>query len=175
MASLIGILVLIVESKIREISDTIFIICISGICAFTLLLIFAVYASCCGKRCARFLLGVLFILVGLGALCIAILVWVKEEMIMDVVKKGWQEEYIGVGRWIESKLNCRGWGPIGSCHVEVRKFIMMVANYVGGVMLVITILCGIASFVALKYTCDGGEEDPNESLIQPSVIMSTSW
>ena len=74
------IVALIAYVKFKFLNNTVFIVIIVCLCVSTLLLLFGIYASCCGKNCSKTLLSILYIIyaLALGAGGVLILIYQDE-------------------------------------------------------------------------------------------------
>jgi hypothetical protein len=74
---------------------------------------FGIYASCCGKRCARCLLGVFFVVYGLGFGALMVLVLADQKGILALLNSAdrfWIESDAGdLPIEIQNDLNCLCW------------------------------------------------------------------
>ena len=84
---LIILTILISENEIKEVSNTIYILFIVATVIVCLLLVFAIYASCCGGTLAKSILGVLFIIMGLILLVFGIVVLAFKNNVEEFIVK----------------------------------------------------------------------------------------
>ena len=132
--------VVIVEKKKRfdEVWRTGFIISIVICVLCGLLLLFAIYASCCGKRCAKSTLGILFLVFMIILIIFAVCIWALRETILKCCNEptGWD--------------TCSDVSQ-KACRSVFSDFFRKFGNIVGAVLVVLAVLLLIGAIVAFSY------------------------
>jgi hypothetical protein len=144
-----------------------------GIVVSGLLLIFSIYASWCGKSCARRVLGVCFLIYALVFTVMACAIaWDSKDIdwIIDQAHRFWKEpnSFPNIAHKIEEQMNCQCWNnetcllerdiETESCETKMKteyhqnRFIIALA--VGGVagVMFIGVICAFVSACQQKKT-----------------------
>ena len=152
--------VVIVEKKKRfdEVWRTVFIISIVICVLCGLLLLFAIYASCCGKRCAKSTLGILFLVFMIILIIFAICIWALRETILNWVGKHYTDKELW--KIVPQVVTCcnepTGWDTCSdvsqkACRSVFSDFLRKFGNIVGAVLVVLAVLLLIGAIVAFSY------------------------
>ena len=87
----IGAFVLIKVKKIDILSDALHIGMILGVVAVTLAFLFSIWASCCGKRCAKGALGLIFVVFAAAFTALGIAMLLQRGSIKERASTFWQK------------------------------------------------------------------------------------
>ena len=152
--------VVIFEKKKRfdEVSKTVFIVSIVVCVLCGLLLLFAIYASCCGKQCAKGVLGFVFIIFMLILIACAVCIWVLRDRILTWIGNHYEEKELW--KVVPSVVNCcqdpSGWDTCQDptqkpCRSVFDDFLRKFGNVVGACLVVLAVLLLIGAIVACAY------------------------
>jgi hypothetical protein len=149
-----------------------------------LCLVFAIYASCCGKKCARAVLAVCFMFFSLVALSLAIIVWTEQKGILKLIGRLWDDPGFAPFRdRFESKFGCEGWDEPSnstasdvppeetSCESVISLFLRRFADVIGSTALALAILVAIGAGVALCGACEKSIQGSDSAQYTPLVTQ----
>ncbi|OHT11396.1 Tetraspanin family protein [Tritrichomonas foetus] len=162
-ACLIAAVIVCKTQHFEEVSQTFFIVLIV-ICALACsLFIFSIYASCCGKKCSKITLGILFLVFAAILIAFAVCFLALKDEIMETVGKIWnplEEEYDEEQqKIIQGFFTCCGW-HVRICNVEqmlaadktckevLDNFYKKYSLIVGIVLIVLAVLLVIGAILA---------------------------
>ena len=152
-------IVVIVEKtkKFDQVSKTVFIVSIV-ICVLTgLLLLFAIYASCCGKRCAKGTLGVVFLVFMLILIAFAACVWGLKKQVMDWIGENYEskELYLVVPEIVDCCNTKAGWWSpcmvekkmLPACKDKFEDLFAKFGNIVGAIAIILAVLLLVGAII----------------------------
>lgn len=182
-AGVILILVYVLKFKVKEYSQGFYYTSIILVCAGFILLAFAIYASFCGKKCAKTVISIIYILYALFLIGIAIVCFCLSSLIYTSLASIWKnssETDIESAKTIEKAFKCCtyniSYADITNCtkeHSEYQtceKAIKDKVNFpmIGGIVLGLGILLLVATFCALCIACnDKGAEASHSQFDTP--------
>ena len=167
---LIILTILISEQKIKEVSNTIYILFIVATVIVCLVLVFAIYASCCGGKVSKTILGIIFIVLGVILLVFGIVVLAFKEDISDFITKMFipgTEEYRDnpnardvLARFF--KCWYLGQGPVDfertdACTTVVGDKFEQYDLACGILLIIFAVLMAISAIVCFVYVCKNGK------------------
>ncbi|OHT14506.1 hypothetical protein TRFO_43023 [Tritrichomonas foetus] len=160
-ACLIAAVIVCKTENINKISKTVFIILIVVCVLACLLFVFSLYASCCGKRCAKIVLGILFLVFSVILIIFGICVLALKDKIMDSVAKIWDitdKDYDAENKQnIEDIFKCCGWNihlcvsqmtAEKTCKVLLDDTFDKYGKIVGIILIVLAVLLIIGAILA---------------------------
>lgn len=97
-----------IVSKVRKVNDTIFIILVVATCITGIVFIFGIYASCCGNRCARGALSVIYLAYALAILACGIIVLIYRNKFANYLRDNYYDEKLTDSDkdYIEKTFDC---------------------------------------------------------------------
>ena len=169
-ATLIILTILISEQKIKEVSQTIFILFIVATVIVCLVLIFAIYASCCGGSVAKTILGIIFVILAVILLIFGIVVLAFKNNVLEYIGKLFNpltQEYWdhqSAREVLARFFKCYYVGQT-SVDYETDGFCVTVIpdkfeqyDLACGILLIIfAVLCTISAIVCFCYSCGKGK------------------
>jgi len=156
----------------KSVSESLLIGVIIGLCVSILVLLYGAYASCCGGRCHKLVLTVLYLVFSLvlGAIGVALLA-VKGE-----VEKGlamlWSTGKTDVTDSLEEGFSCKGWGEASdSCKTVIMDFYSKWGTIAGGALIGLFVLLMIGVVFACRFICRSRADEGSEkgSAAQPGA------
>jgi hypothetical protein len=110
-AAVIGVFVLVQLSAMATISQEFNIGLYIALSFSVIMLIFAIYASCCGDKCARITLGILYLIYAAALGTAAGFILAKGSAIMNELGKSWTNPSDGgtLARELEKQYECLCW------------------------------------------------------------------
>ena len=165
------ILLIIVETKdIPEATKEARIVLIVVLVITALIFIFAIYASCCGKICARRTLSAIFLIFAVVLLIIAIIMFTYTDRITAEIGKFWEEgekHNQKVIDKIEESLKCCGYNSDKGCPADterckdkIQSEVNKIAYAIGVILVVICILLLICTIIGCSSKCAPREDEP---------------
>ena len=162
-------IVVIVEKtkKFDQVSKTVFIVSIV-ICVLTgLLLLFAIYASCCGKRCAKGTLGVVFLVFMLLLIAFAACVWGLKKQVIEWIGDNYESKqlYLVVPQVVDccpKETRAEGWEigcivdkeTLPGCKSKFEELFGKFGNVVGAIAIVLAVLLLVGAIICF-CACSG--------------------
>lgn len=179
-----------ISSKVRAVNDTVFIVLVVATCITGLVLIFGIYASCCGSRCARGALSFIYSVYALVVLACAIIVLVFRSQFAKFLRDGYNE-----GRYSEKELEdiektfeCKFPSDNStstltlledsseSCFTKFDDFVQKFGIIIAIVLLVLFVLLFIGIVVACREACKKPETSSgSKTKEQVSTPLTYGW
>ena len=167
------VMLIIVETKdIPDVTKDAEIILIVVLVVVALVFIFAIYASCCGKIVARRILSAIFIILAIGLLVIAILIFTLTDKTLDEVGKYWEEgenhdqEIVDE---IESALKCCGYDSDKGCAPNTERCkdkldsqVHDIAYAIAIILIIVVVLLIISAIIGCLNKCAPREKIESE-------------
>ncbi|OHT11930.1 hypothetical protein TRFO_18396 [Tritrichomonas foetus] len=166
-AILVVFTILVAVKKVAEVSKTIYYCLIAATVISCLILIFAIYASCCGGKTAKCILGLIFLVFAIILLLFGVLVLAFRSKILDGIADIWNlTDEEDVKKIIEEYFDCCGYNsttpdcPAGkeTCGSKVEATFNKYGKIIGAVLIVFAVLLFIAailSFIKDKQQVEG--------------------
>lgn len=164
----------IVYTKIKVVSETVFIVVIVGLCVTALLFLFGIYASFCGGNCSKNLLSILYLLFSLviGGAGVILLIYRTKlpEYFEEYVKNQDHKEIIDT---IENVFKCSVEETPGTktCQVIFKEYCEKYGAIVGGCLLGIFAFLLFGVIIAWCLMCQQGKADTSN--VQPLNTQNT--
>ena len=168
----IVILIVVETQDIPDITKEAEIILIVILVITALVFIFAIYASCCGKICARRILSAIFIILAVILLVIAILIFTLTDKAIDEVGKYWEtgenhdQDKIAE---IEEALKCCGYDSDAGCAPDTERCkdkldnqVHKIAYAIAIILIVVVVLLIICAIIGCLNKCAPREKVENE-------------
>ena len=169
-ATLIILTILISEQQIKEVSQTIFILFIVATVIVCLVLIFAIYASCCGGSVAKTILGIIFVILAVILLIFGIVVLAFKDNVLEYIGKLFNplspefNDHAEVRQILARFFKCSyaGQGTIdyeteGLCTSVVPDKFEQYDLACGILLIIFAVLCTISAIVCFCYSCGKGK------------------
>ena len=168
---LIVLTILISTNEIKEVSQTIYIIFIIATVIVCLVFIFAIYASCCGGKVAKTILGIIFLVLTILLLAFGIACLALKDSIDEYIVKMFTigtKEYNDSGKGKDALarvFKCVYPGqpqPIdfeskGLCQEIVQDKFQQYDFACGILLIIFAVLMLIAAIVCFVYACKNGK------------------
>ncbi|OHT16921.1 Tetraspanin family protein [Tritrichomonas foetus] len=172
----------IIYSKIRTVNETLFIVIIIALCVTALIFIFGLYASCCGKKCSKGVLSMIYLIyaIALGACGVLILIYKNKlvGMLEDVYNKGKLssddissiEEFFKCSFENKTELVLLNETDDG-CFNKFEDYVKKYGLIIGIVLLVIFVLLMFGVIMSCRLACkkedisSGSKQEQNNSQI----------
>lgn len=177
-----------VASKARKVDDTVFIVLIVATCITGIILIFAIYASCCGGRCARGSLGVFYLAYAIVVLACAIIIFVFRSKFSKFFHDRYDEGKLSDKdiEDIEKMFDCQFPNKTASitlleespdsCFTKYDDFVQKFGLIIGIVLIVLFVLIFIGVVVAFHSACKKQETSSgSKSKEQVSTPLTYGW
>ena len=95
--------------ELKELSDKILIVVIAGLCVSLLLFFLGLYASCCGGKCIRSIVAILFLVYAVGLAALGIVIFAFKTNLYNAIEKVMDKEDVDQSIIdIEKQLKCCG-------------------------------------------------------------------
>ena len=178
-------------SKVRKVNDTVFIILVVVTCITGMIFIFGIYASCCGNRCARGALSVIYLVYALILLACGIVVIIFRTKFSKFLRDSYDE-----GKFsdkdlenIEDTFSCKfPSNPENatkltllednseSCFTKFDDFCKKFGIIIGIVLLVLFVLIFIGVVIACNAACRKRETSSgSKTKEQVSTPLTYGW
>ena len=146
------------KKKFDEVSETVFIVSIVVCVLCGLLLIFAIYASIWGKRCAKGVLGAVFCVFVAILIAFAACIWGLRDEVMEWIGENYVEK--DLYRIIPTIVQCcegmQSWWVCLStkpCSVKFKEFFDDFGNAVGAIAIVLAVLLVVGAVICFCVSC----------------------
>lgn len=171
--------------ELKTLSDTSVIVVVVGLCLSILLFVIGIYASCCGGKCIRSIVSILFLIyaVGLGAL--GIVIFAFKTKLYDGISKIMDREDVDKGVLdIEANLKCCGWEIANLTRCENSTFHVMCSEkldkiytkegyILAGACLGAALVLIIGTVFAFKFLCKEAESETETKNTYAETLVST--
>lgn len=178
-----------ITSKVRKVNDTVFIILIVATCITGIVLIFGIYASCCGDRCARGALSVIFLVYALLLLACGVIVIIFRTKFSKYLRDGYDQGKLSQDdiNYIEKTFECKFETENStstkllednnaSCFTKFDDFCKMYGIIIGVVFLFLFLLIFIGVVIACKEACRKQETSSgSKTKEQVSTPLTYGW
>lgn len=178
-------------TKIEE-ANIILIISVIGLCVSALIFFFGVYASFCGKKCAKSILAIIYLIYALGLCALAILIFAFKTQTLETFKKFLERKPDELVIQLENLLKCCGYDDDYNktwCETEASIEVKDVrckpiiesnykyAQYAAGVLIGLFILLMVGDVIAFRLICrkENDEERKNQNREQLSTPLTYGW
>lgn len=160
------------KMAVHEASNGLYAALIIGLCVSILILIYGTYASCCGAKCHKILICILYSLFSVALLALGVYMLAAKSQLMDLLSQAWSssEGFLAV----ETELNCSGWS-VATNNTRPTKCEEVIGNYYdkygklgGGVFIVLGVLLFGGVILAFKIICRKNKGDERGSSQQGS-------
>ena len=177
----------VIVSKARKINDTLFIVLVVATCIAGIVLIFAIYASCCGGRCARGALGTIYLVYAIVVLACAIIILIFRSKFSKFFRDSYDQ-----GKYsdkdiddIEKTFECQFPNTTNltlldssseSCFTKFDNFVKKFGLIIGIVLLVLFVLIFIGVVIACRTACQRRETSSgSKTKEQVSTPLTYGW
>lgn len=143
---------------ITEASDALYAVLIIGLCVSLLILIYGTYASCCGGRCHKVIISLIYIIWALVLLAVGIYVLGSKGKLLDMLGEHWDaNKEKGAISTAEQELKCSGWNVvtpgISTCKEVISGYYNKYGKPCAGVLIVLSLILFVGVFLAFKMIC----------------------
>ena len=105
-----AIFILVKLKKLDVLSHQVYVGLTVALVVVLLIFLFAIYASCCGRRCAKFILFILYLLYAIAFAALGVVILVKKDAVVNEAERFWLEDkYEDTYKIIEKAFNCECW------------------------------------------------------------------
>jgi hypothetical protein len=147
--------------KLYNVSEGFHIGVIIALVVVCLIFLFAIYASCCGGKAARGILGTLFLIIAVPFVVFAAFLAKDHDKIPDDLKFLWvpdQEKYKDARTAMEKAFDCQGFDtstdpPKPACREKIKEFVDGAWKAVVAVAIVMAALLLLGTIIACCYAC----------------------
>ncbi|KAK8871289.1 hypothetical protein M9Y10_007007 [Tritrichomonas musculus] len=177
-----------ISSKARQINDSVFIVLIVATCITGIVLIFAIYASCCGGRCARGALGTIYLAYAIVVLACAVIVLIFRSKFSKFFRDSYNEGKLSDKdiEDIEKSFNCQFPNSTAnltilesnteSCFTKYDDFVKKFGLIIGIVLIVLFVLIFIGVVIACREACKKTETSSgSKTKEQVSTPLTYGW
>ncbi|OHT09552.1 hypothetical protein TRFO_21508 [Tritrichomonas foetus] len=129
--------------KLDNISNTSTIILITTVCVSFIAFCFGIYASCCGKKCAKTTLGVFYLIIALAVISAGVYMQTSTDKFLAKFKAIWDDErYEKEIEEIKKEFQC---DKFESCKAKLKNFLndYGIYIYVGIYVFAALLICGV--------------------------------
>ena len=177
------------SSKVRKVNDTVFIILVVVTCITGIVFIFGIYASCCGSRCARGALSVIYLAYALVLLACGVIVIIYRTKFSKFLHDSYDEGKLSNSDIdnIEKTFKCEFPAEnttnlkllesnSESCFTKFDDFCKTYGIIIGVVLIVLFILLFIGVVVACQAACKKQETSSgSKTKEQVSTPLTYGW
>lgn len=147
------------KHNFQDVSKVFYIIVIVASVASTVLVLYALYASICGRSSARITLGIIYLIfAGLLVLCGILMLVKQDDMLVQFQKvfdKSDKEPFKGIVAYIQTEFNCIGFNDLleNSCKTKMKDFLSKWGKIIGFGSLALSVVLIIGAIVGFHYAC----------------------
>lgn len=186
-AGTVSVFVYMKVKNIDVLSDTLHIALICSVVVVCLLFAYAIYASCCGRKCAKFTLGVLFLCYTVVLILIAVLMYMKKDSVLiETAANLWinSAETGDVYAYLEDSFGCKCWNvtccatgvvydpAVPTCQAIIAETISKYWDILAGTVVPMAVLMLIGVSCAFGYACFYNEPPYRDEGIMYSGIQN---
>ncbi|OHT04750.1 hypothetical protein TRFO_06184 [Tritrichomonas foetus] len=159
-----------VVTKMKDLdhlSDEVFYVIIAGSVISLVLFFFGIYASCCGGRCSKIILAILYLVFAAALGASGAFLIARGDEIIEHCRKIWDDsQFVEVRDNIEEIFKCCGYDAearclitleLQTCHEVIGDYISKYKFYGGIAALALAVIVIIGMMIALANTCCGRE------------------
>lgn len=168
---------------IQEASSGLYAVLIIGLCVSLLILIYGTYASCCGGKCHKVIISLIYIIWAIVLLAVAVYVLVSKDKLLDTLGGAWDSNN-ETFKHAENGLKCHNWdkkeGELETCKVKITEIYEKYGTPAGAVLIILALLLFVGVFLAFKIICrktadDGASSSQQGGRDQFTTPLSYGW
>ena len=158
-------------------------IVIAVLCVSVFIFIFSIIASCSERGCLGFILGVLFLILAAGLVFCMVLIFTKEQQLINEVGRAWTDASKNLNQTIkhvEDLLKCEGWDENQSgkktCKDAFKDTLNTYKTWVLVVLGIAAVLLLIGAILSFMKMCK--RDDYDELNKKPTTVeqpLSYGW
>ena len=172
-AATLAVFLLIKLKSLDVVSREVYIGSIIALVVVALVFLFAIYASCCGGRCAKFILFILYIAYAVAFAALGVFILVKRDAFIDELNRFWVDPKLQeTAEIIEKAFHCACWNETlcyngtefkegQDCETILHQDVHKYWNVIVGVTFGFAALIFLGASCACGYACcanrDSGE------------------